>query len=46
VGGEIKKQESEIKDIKLFNLNQLPTPLAFEHEEMIIDYMKNLQVPF
>ena len=45
VGGEIKKQESEIKDIKLFNLNQLPTPLAFEHEEMIRDYIKNVHAP-
>ncbi len=40
VGGEIKKQESEIQEIKLFSLNQLPTPLAFEHEEMIKDYVK------
>jgi 8-oxo-dGTP diphosphatase len=44
VGGEIKKQESEIQEIKFFNLNQLPTPLAFEHEEMIRDYMKNVHV--
>ena len=39
VGGEIKKQESEIQEIKLFSLNQLPTPLAFVHEEMIKDYL-------
>ena len=39
VGGEIKKQESEIQEIKLFSLNQLPTPLAFVHEEMVKDYM-------
>ena len=44
VGGEIKKQESEIQEIKFFNLNQLPTPLAFEHEKMIRDYMKNVHV--
>jgi len=40
VGGETKKQDSEIQEIKLFNLNQLPKPLAFVHEEMIKDYVK------
>ena len=39
VGGEIKKQDSEIQEIKLFSLNQLPLPLAFVHEEMIKDYL-------
>jgi 8-oxo-dGTP diphosphatase len=40
VGGEIKKQESEIQEIQLFNLNELPQPLAFEHDIMIKDYIK------
>jgi 8-oxo-dGTP diphosphatase len=40
VGGEIKKQESEIQEIKLFSLNALPKPLAFEHDQMIEDYLK------
>jgi 8-oxo-dGTP diphosphatase len=40
VGGELKKQDSEIQEIKLFNLNALPKPLAFEHERMIKDYLK------
>jgi 8-oxo-dGTP diphosphatase len=40
VGGEVKKQESEIQEIRLFNLNELPEPLAFEHEQMIKDYLK------
>ena len=40
VGGETKKQESEIQEIKLFNLNALPMPLAFEHDQMIKDYLK------
>ncbi len=40
VGGELKKQDSEIQEIKLFNLNQLPSPLAFEHDKMIADYLK------
>ncbi len=40
VSGEIKKQDSEIQEIKLFNLNDLPKPLAFEHGLMIKDYVK------
>ena len=40
VGGEIKKQDSEVQEIQLFSLNDLPQPLAFEHEEMIKDYVK------
>ena len=40
VGGEIKKQDSEIQEIQLFSLNQLPTPLAFEHDQMISDYLR------
>jgi len=41
VGGEIKKQESEIQEIRLFTLNALPEPLAFEHDLMVKDYLKN-----
>ena len=41
VGGEIKKQESEIQEINLFNLSELPKPLAFEHDQMIKDYIKS-----
>ena len=40
VGGEIKRQESEIQDIELFSVDALPMPLAFEHEKMIEDYLK------
>jgi 8-oxo-dGTP diphosphatase len=40
VGGEIKKQDSEIQEIKLFSLNELPKPLAFEHDLMIKDYLR------
>jgi hypothetical protein len=35
VGGEIKKQESEIEEIKLFSLDKVPEALAFEHAQMI-----------
>ncbi len=37
--GEIIKQESEIEEIKLFSLAQLPAPLAFEHARMINDFI-------
>jgi 8-oxo-dGTP diphosphatase len=40
VGGEIKKQDSEIQEITLFSLNELPKPLAFEHDLMIKDYLR------
>jgi 8-oxo-dGTP diphosphatase len=39
VGGKIKRQESEIQDIELFNFEALPSPLAFEHDKMIVDYL-------
>ena len=39
VGGEIKKQESEIEEIKLFSLSHVPATLAFEHAQMIKDYL-------
>jgi 8-oxo-dGTP diphosphatase len=38
VGGEIKKQESEIKEVKLFSLEDVPEALAFKHAQMIKDY--------
>ncbi|HSV48677.1 MAG TPA: NUDIX hydrolase [Candidatus Acidoferrales bacterium] len=43
VGGELKKQDSEIQQMELFNLNALPSPLAFEHEKMIKDYVARLK---
>jgi len=39
VGGEIKKQESEIEEIKLFSLSDIPEAMAFEHAQMIKDYI-------
>jgi 8-oxo-dGTP diphosphatase len=38
IGGELKKQDSEIREMKLFRLDALPKPLAFEHEKMLEDY--------
>jgi 8-oxo-dGTP diphosphatase len=43
VGGELKKQDSEIQQMELFSLNALPSPLAFEHEKMIKDYVARLK---
>ena len=43
LSGEIKKQESEIEDIKLFSIDQVPAPLAFEHVQMIKDFLTSLQ---
>ncbi len=40
IGGEIRKQESEIQDIKLFSIGELPSPLAFEHDLMVADYVR------
>jgi 8-oxo-dGTP diphosphatase len=42
VGGETKKQDSEIQEIKLFSLQELPNPLAFEHNQMTQDYLKTV----
>jgi len=41
IGGEVKRQESEIQEIQLFRLKGLPYPLAFEHEKMIMDYLNH-----
>jgi 8-oxo-dGTP diphosphatase len=43
VGGEMKRQESEIQDIQLFSLNKLPNQLAFEHDKMIINYLETIK---
>lgn len=43
VSGEIIKQDSEITEIKLFNLDELPKVLAFEHGKMVQDYLTKHQ---
>jgi len=43
VGGELKKQDSEIQEMQYFSLDALPLPLAFEHEKMIKDYVSHLK---
>ena len=44
IGGELKKQDSEVKEMQLFHLDDLPNPLAFEHEKMIKDYISHLKI--
>lgn len=44
VGGEIKRQQSEIQEIQLFELTAIPEPLAFEHSQMVKDYIELLAV--
>lgn len=43
VGGETRKQDSEIQEIQLFSLDSLPSPLAFKHDQMVRDYVKTLK---
>lgn len=38
-GGTIKKQEGEVEEIKIFSLDEIPETLAFEHAQMIRDYL-------
>jgi 8-oxo-dGTP diphosphatase len=42
IGGQTRKQDSEIQAIQLFSLSELPSPLAFEHDQMILDYLKTV----
>jgi 8-oxo-dGTP diphosphatase len=39
VGGELKKQDSEIAEIRYFALDALPEVLAFEHAAMVKDFV-------
>jgi len=43
LSNKIEKQESEIEDIKLFSIDQVPAPLAFEHAQMIKDFLTSLK---
>ena len=39
VGGELQKQQTEIAEIRLFPVDKLPPVLAFEHAQMVKDYL-------
>ncbi len=51
-GGEITRQQSEIAEVKLFSLYQVPQVMAFVHADMIRDFVsqerqeKRAHVPF
>jgi len=42
VGGEIQRQRSEIREVKLFKLSEIPRNLAFVHNDMIRDYLASM----
>lgn len=44
VRGEVVGQESEVQEIGVFSLNELPGPLAFEHDQMLEDYKKKVKL--
>jgi len=39
LGGEVRKQESEIQEARSFSFWSMPEPLAFEHTKMVRDYL-------
>ncbi len=39
VGGELKRQESEIQEIQLFSFEDIPKNLAFVHNDMVEDFL-------
>jgi 8-oxo-dGTP diphosphatase len=39
VGGETRRQESEIQAIQLFSVEDIPENLAFVHNQMVKDYL-------
>ncbi len=42
VGGEIERQRSEIREVKLFRMGEIPRNLAFVHNDMIRDYLASM----
>lgn len=43
VGGEMRRQESEVEEMKLVSLKEIPARLAFEHSRMIQDYAARVE---
>ena len=39
VGGELKRQETEIQEIQLFSFEDVPENLAFVHKDMLKDFL-------
>ena len=42
IGGKIKRQDTEISEINLFDLDKIPN-LAFEHTGMVKDYLRRIK---
>ncbi len=40
IGGKMKKQEREIEEIRVVDLQEIPERLAFKHAKMLQDYMR------
>lgn len=40
IGGKMKKQEGEIEEISVVDLQEIPEKLAFKHAKMLQDYMR------
>ncbi|HIJ08051.1 TPA: NUDIX hydrolase [Candidatus Bathyarchaeota archaeon] len=45
IGGNMKKQQSEIQEIQPFSFEETPKTLAFEHAKMIKDYLLTRKSP-
>lgn len=43
IGGEFSREEEEIDEIQLVELNKIPSKLAFEHSRMIEDYLNKVE---
>jgi len=43
LNNEIRKQDSEVEEIRLFSLAKLPEKLAFEHATMVQDFLNQKQ---
>jgi 8-oxo-dGTP diphosphatase len=44
IGGAIRRQKSEIEEVKSFKTTQIPKSLAFEHDQMIRDYFRSSKI--
>jgi 8-oxo-dGTP diphosphatase len=45
ISGDLKKQDSEIAEICSFSFEEIPKPLAFEHDQMVKDYLSGAKTP-
>jgi len=43
VSGEMNKDEKEVSEINWFDINNLPEKIAFDHRQMITDYLRKME---